>query len=328
MNDSSTPTAGRAPLRMRWPLRRRNGGRAPAAHAAAKAPSRLRPRRPRVRTLLLVAVLATLLGAGWFWLRDSSLVGVKDVTVTGIVGGQSAEITDALEEAAGSMTTLHVREEALRAAVEPFSIVKDIEVSTDFPNAMRIHVISNVAVGAVEMGGRAIPVTADGTLLRDVTASASLPRVPLHGTPTGSRLTEGEALRAVSALGVAPPAMRSRIERVAVTRENGLELQLANGPALWFGGGERLLAKWAAATAVLADPEAAGASYVDVSAPSRPAVGGLPDGAPAESDSDLPELPEGMVIDPATGGAVDPNAPADATATGAETPETTAETVP
>jgi len=325
MNDSSTPTAGRAPLRLRWSLRRRN-----AAHAAAraKAPSRLRPRRPRARTVVAAALLVALLGAGWFWLRDSSLVAVKDVTVTGIVGGQSAEITDALEEAAGSMTTLHVREEALRAAVEPFSIVKDIEVSTDFPNAMRIHVISNVAVGAVELSGRAIPVTADGTLLRDVAAPASLPRVPLHGTPTGSRLSEGEALRALAALGAAPPALRSRIERVAVTRAHGLELQLANGPALWFGGGERLLAKWAAATAVLADPEAAGASYVDVSAPSRPAVGGLPDGAPAESETDLPELPEGMAIDPATGGAFDPNAPADTSAAGTESPDTTAETVP
>lgn len=320
MQESSTPTADRPPLRLRWPLRRR-GAR---STAASKAPSRLRLRRPRLRTLLLVAVLATLIGAGWFWLRDSSLVAVKNVTVTGIVGGQSADITDALEEAAGSMTTLHVREEALRAAVEPFSIVKDIEVTTDFPNAMRIHVISNVAVGAVEAGGRATPVTADGTLLRDVTAAASLPRVPLHGTPTGSRLTEGEALRALAALGVAPPSLRSRIERVAVTREHGLELQLTNGPALWFGGGERLLAKWAAASAVLADPEAAGASYVDVSAPSRPAVGGLPDGAPAESASDLPELPEGMAIDPATGGAVDPNAPA----IGTETPDIAAETVP
>jgi cell division protein FtsQ len=45
---------------------------------------------------------------------------------------------------------------------------------------------------------------------------------------------------------------------------------------------------------VLADPEAAGASSIDVSAPERPAVGGLPDGAPAEGESDVPALPEGF----------------------------------
>ncbi|MBB4664699.1 cell division protein FtsQ/DivIB [Conexibacter arvalis] len=325
MNESSTPTAGRPPLRLGRLLRRR--ARAGAGASAARA-GRLRPRRPRARTVVLVALLATLLGVGWFWLRDSSLVAVRDVTVTGIVGAQSAQVTDALDEAARSMTTLHVREEALRSAVEPFSIVKDIEVSTDFPRGMRIHVVSNVAVGAVELGGRATPVTADGTLLRDVSASASLPRVPLHGTPTGSRVKEGEALRALAALATAPPALRSRIERVAVTRAHGLELQLANGPALWFGDGARLAAKWGAAAAVLADPEAAGASYVDVSAPSRPAVGGLPEGAPEESESDLPEVPEGIYVDPATGAAINPEAETDPAASAAQSPGTTAETVP
>ena len=319
MNDSTT-TSARPSLRFGRPLRR---ARRSATNATAA-----RPRRPRLRTVVLAATVTTLLVVGWFWLRDSSLVAVRDVTVTGVVGAQSAEVADALEEAARSMTTLHVREQTLRAAVEPFSIVKDIEVSTDFPRGMRIHVISNVAVGAVELGGRATPVTADGTLLRDVSAPDSLPRVPLRGTPTGTRLKEGEALLALAALGVGPRELRSRIERVAVTREHGLELQLANGPALWFGDGERLQAKWAAVAAVLADPQAAGATYVDVAAPSRPAVGGLPDGAPAESESDLPEVPEGLTVDPATGGAVDPDAPADGAVSGTETPDSTVETTP
>lgn len=310
MNDPSTPSAARPPLRFGRPLRRARG--AGAARAA-----RLRPRRPRLRTVVFAALLAALLGTGWFWLRDSSLVAVRDVTVTGIVGGQSAEVTRALEQAASSMTTLHVREQALRAAVEPFSIVKDIEVTTDFPRGMRIHVISNVAVAAVELGGRATPVTADGTLLRDVAASASLPVVPLRATPGGSRLDEPDALHALAALGVAPAALRARVQRIAVTTAHGLELTLANGPALWFGDDDRLPAKWAAAAAVLADPQAAGASYVDVTAPSRPAVGGLPDGAPATSESDVPVVPEGLEIDPATGGAVDP-----------QTPDPTAETAP
>ena len=323
MGESSTPSAVRPPLRLRRLRRARTTPAAPAR--------RLRPRRPRLRTVLLAGLLAALLGAGWFWLRDSSLVRVRDVTVTGIVGGQADEVTRALEEAARSMTTLHVREQTLRAAVEPYSIVKGIEVSTDFPRGMRVHVISNVAVGAVELAGRATPVTADGTLLRDVAASASLARVPLHGTPGGSRVQEGEALRALAALGVAPRALRARVEQAAVTRAHGLELQLADGPALWFGDGERLLAKWTAAAAVLADPQAAGATYVDVTAPGRPAVGGLPDGAPATGESDLPDVPEGLEIDPATGAAVDPDAGAalgDGTAGATESPDSTAETAP
>lgn len=297
--------------------------------------TRVRPRRPRLRTIV-VAVLATaLLVAGWFWLRDSSLVGVRTVTVTGLGGGQAAEIEQALADAGRSMTTLHLRREALDSAVAPFSIVKRIEVSTDFPHGLRIHVVSNVAVGAVEIDGRRTPVTADGTLLRDVAASDRLPLVPLHGTPAGSRLAEGEALAAFAVLGAAPSGFRARVERVATTRAHGLELTLRDGPALWFGDRERLTAKWAAVAAVLADPEAAGATYVDVSAPERPAVGGLPDGAPATSESDDPDLPEGATVDPESGALLDLGEGSGAastddgtTSTDAATPDPTVETTP
>jgi cell division protein FtsQ len=250
-----------------------------------------------------------LLLAGWFWLRDSSLVAVRTVEVTGIEGTQGARVRAALEEAARSMTTLHVRQGALDTAAEPFSIVKRIEVSTDFPHTMRIHVVTNVAVGAIVVDGRRIAVTSDGTLLRDVPAAAALPEIPLRSAPGGARLTERDAVAAVAALGVAPPALRGRVAAVQVTADRGLTLQLAHGPLLVFGGGERLEAKWAAAAAVLADPDAAGASAIDVSAPERPAVSGLPDGAPATGESDIPTLPEGTEADPATGAGAVPTDP-------------------
>lgn len=295
----------------------------------------IRLRRPRLRTVLCSALALALLVAGWFWLRDSSLVAVRTVTVTGLNGGQAAEIEQALDHAGRSMSTLHLRREALDSAVAPYSIVKRIEVSTDFPHGLRVHVVSNVAVGAVELDGRRTPVTADGTLLRDVAASDRLPLVPLHGTPAGSRLSEGEALAAFAVLGAAPAAFRGRVERVASTRAHGLELQLRDGPALWFGDRERLAAKWAAVAAVLADPQAAGGTYVDVAAPERPAVGGLPDGAPATSESDDPDLPEGATVDPETGALLDVDGDGAAagtddgsTSTDAATPDPTVETTP
>lgn len=272
-------------------------------------------RRPRPRTLLAAVAALVLLLAGWFWLRDASLVAVRTVEVTGIGGAQGAEVRAALDEAARSMTTLHVRRDALETAVAPFSIVKRVEVSTDFPRTMRIHVVTNVAVGAVVVDGRRIAVTSDGTILRDVTAPAKLPEIPVRMPPAGARLTERAAVRAVEALGAAPAALRTRVEAVRTSAARGLELQLAHGPLLVFGGDERLDAKWAAAAAVLADAEAAGASAIDVSAPERPAVAGLPDGAPATGESDLPTLPESAVqanpaaeleSDPAAGSTLDP----------------------
>lgn len=276
-------------------------------------------RRPRPRTLLAAGAALLLLLAGWFWLRDSSLVAVRTVEVTGIDGPQGAKVRAALEEAARSMSTLHVRQGALDTAAAPFSIVKRIEVSTDFPHTMRIHVVTNVAVGAVVVDGRRIAVTSDGTILRDVTAPAALPEIPVRSAPAGTRLTEHSAVVAVAALGAAPSALRGRVEGVQTTADRGLTLQLAHGPLLIFGGDERLAAKWAAAAAVLADPDAAGATAIDVSAPERPAVSGLPDGAPATGESDVPTLPEGDTgVDPATDPATastDPTASADPSAT-------------
>jgi cell division protein FtsQ len=48
---------------------------------------------------------------------------------------------------------------------------------------------------------------------------------------------------------------------------------LRAGPALYFGGAHQLAAKWQSAVAVLANPSSAGAAYIDVSDPSRPAAG-------------------------------------------------------
>lgn len=289
--------------------------------AAVRRRGAARPalRRPRPRALLAAGAALVLLLAGWFWLRDASLVAVRTVEVTGVDGPQGARVRAALEEAARSMSTLHVRQGALDTAAAPFSIVKRIEVSTDFPHTMRIHVVTNVAVGAVVVDGRRIAVTSDGTILRDVTAPAALPEIPVRSAPAGARLSERDAVAAVAALGAAPSALRGRVEAVQTTADRGLTLQLAHGPLLIFGSDERLGAKWAAAAAVLADPDAAGATAIDVSAPERPAVTGLPDGAPATSESDIPSMPEGDTgIDPATdptAASTDPAAATDPSAT-------------
>lgn len=254
---------------------------------------RLPARRPPLRVLLAAATALALLIAGWLWLRESSLVEVRSVEVTGIAGAEGAPVRAALDEAGRSMTTLHVRRDALETAVAPYPLVRRIEVATDFPHALRVRVVTNVAVGVVVLGGRRVPVTSDGTLLRDVAARGSLPTVPLDA-PTGStRLTDREALAAVAALGAAPAELRARVESVTTTDAHGLALRLAHGPLLWLGDGTRLAAKWAAAAAVLADPEAAGASTIDVTAPERPAVGGLSDGAPTTGESDIPTPPVG-----------------------------------
>jgi cell division protein FtsQ len=64
----------------------------------------------------------------------------------------------------------------------------------------------------------------------------------------------------------------------------GLTAPLSNGPVLYFGGPERLRAKWTAVARVLADKSSAGATYLDVRLPERPAAGGLE--APQQQEPD------------------------------------------
>jgi cell division protein FtsQ len=236
----------------------------------------IRPRRrftPRLRLVLAAALaLAALLFGGWMWLRGSSLVGVEHVTITGEGGADAAAIRSALRSAARNMTTLDVQVAQLRIAVSPFPEVKSLRVSTQFPHGMVIHVIEQLPVAAVAVAGRMVPVAADGTLLRNSSASG-LPLIPLSVPPVGRRLTEGSAPQEVALLAAAPYRMLSQISQVTTAGGHGLVAELRNGPSLYFGDATQLRAKWIAATEVLADSGSAGASYIDITDPTRPAAG-------------------------------------------------------
>jgi cell division protein FtsQ len=230
--------------------------------------------RVRLRVWIVIGAVATLglLGGAWVWLRDSPLVSVNRVTVTGLSGPDSGAIRSALSLAARNMTTLDVHLGQLRTAVAPYPVVKDVRVSTQFPHGMRIQVIEQLPVGAVVAGGEAIAASADGTLLHDVPA-ASLPTVPLRSLPGGSRVTDQTALNALALLAASPHRFEAKIGQVTTSSPRGLVVQLRSGPAIYFGPPSAFAAKWAAAAAVLAAPASAGAAYIDVSDPAMPAAG-------------------------------------------------------
>jgi cell division protein FtsQ len=236
-----------------------------------RAVGRPRMLRPRI-AIALLALLASA-GGAWLWFRDSPLVSVQRVLVSGESGPDAAQIRSALIAAARTMTTLDVRIERLRTAVAPFPIVKEVRVSTSFPHEMRIRVIEQIPVAAVVAGGRAIAVTGDGTLLHDVAVSPALPQVPVRVPPGGSHVRDGDALSAVRLLAAAPYGLLAHVSQVTSTPAHGLVAQLRNGPSVYFGDASAVAAKWAAAVAVLADAGSAGAAYIDVSDPQRPAAG-------------------------------------------------------
>lgn len=228
--------------------------------------------RPGLRALAVLLALLALGAGGWVWLRNSSFVAVKRVTIVGVSGRDAHQISAALTSAAHNMTTLDVKMAALRTAVAPYPVVKRLRVSTDFPHGMRIKVFEQVPVAMISAGGVQIAVSSDGTLLRGTSVSESLPAIPLPVTPGGVRV-RGATLAVVRLLAAAPYQLLPKVSQASDGSAHGLEAQLRSGPKVYFGSNDDLAAKWTAAAAVLADSGSAGADYIDVTVATRPAAG-------------------------------------------------------
>jgi cell division protein FtsQ len=246
-------------------------------------------RRPPARAVAACACVLALLGGAWLWLRDSGLVAVDDVSVTGLSGTEAPRVRAALEGAARDMTTLHVRPDQLRTAVEPYPSIMAVDAHADFPHGLRIVVHEHVAVAALASGSDRVPVAADGTLLRG-SSTTGLPLVAA-APPAGDTLSDKRALRVVTLLAAAPPALRAKVSRV-YAGPRGLTAPLEAGPVLYFGGADRLRAKWTAAAQVLADRGSGGATYIDLRLPERPAAGGLADPTPAQLEQPAQSGPQ------------------------------------
>jgi cell division protein FtsQ len=233
---------------------------------------------PRLRRRLLAgALIAALIGGLYFlWLRDSSLVAVEQVSVTGLTSRDSERLRAALTSTAETMTTLHVEPERLERAAAAFPVVAAIEVTRDFPHGLRIHVIEHRPAAVVEVDGREVPIAGDGSVLAGMPVEGGLPAIELSIALPQRRLPPGAARDSARVAGGAPSVIARRLESVG--REGGARgvvVQVEDGPEIVFGGADRIAAKWAAAVRVLADEEAAGAAYVDVRIPERPVAGGV-----------------------------------------------------
>jgi cell division protein FtsQ len=267
----------------------------------------LRAPGPRLRLrLLILALLCAALAAGYqFWLRDSSFVSVDEVKVSGLTTKDAERVRAALTSAGQTMTTLDVDRELLGDAVAHYPVVRALEISTDFPHGLEIRVIEHHPAALIALGGDEVPVAGDGTVLRGMPVEERLPTIDIEAKTRRQRLTDSAALHAARVAGAAPAPLRSRIETVEVRTEDGVVVLMPEGPELIFGDGTRAEAKWIAATRVLADPEAEGATYIDVRLPGRPAVAGLP------AATVTPMSPAGTPIAPVGGAAVtDPSAAA------------------
>jgi cell division protein FtsQ len=224
--------------------------------------------------VIAAAIAIVVLYAGYMlWFRNLSLFSIDDVTVTGATTNGPA-IKKAVEQAAGDMTTLHLKDDELRNVVAHFPTVASVGATTSFPHTLHVTVTERLPVAFVKVGDQRTAVSADGYLLLGLAFNPKdLPRI--EGVAAHGARLSGDAAAQAAILGATPQPLRPRIESSAWDDgQGGVVVSLDGGPDLRFGDGSRARDKWTAAVAVLSSPEHGSPSYLDVSVPERPVSGG------------------------------------------------------
>lgn len=263
-----------APGARRWSIRR------PIALALSAIAAR---RRLRIAAICLT-VAVPLLGGGWLWLRHSSLVAVEHIRITGVHGPQAHAIESALRDGAKGMSTLDAKPSTLEAAVARFPAVSAVRAIPSFPHSLRIAVTQQPAVAALLVGGIRTAVSGRGIVLGQSLPTSSLPTVADDAVPgPGSQLRNVLVLEALSVLAAAPAAL-DHLAAKAYFGSRGLTVEMRNGLQVLFGDATLPHAKWLSLASVLADKSSAGATYVDVRLPGRPAAGFPPGAGPGRPE--------------------------------------------
>jgi cell division protein FtsQ len=279
-----------------------------AGLALSRAGLRLLWRRRGTRIALIAVLIGTpLLAGGYMLLRHSSFVAVQRVQIGGVHGPEAPAIKAALVVAARQMSTLDVRDGALRAAVAPFRLVREVKAYPRFPHGLRVEVVEQLPVAALIAAGQRSAVAADGVVLGPAYLSSSLPTLGGWSVPAaGAHLHDRGLLASLRVLGAAPAALGKLVAR-SYSGPEGLTVAMRNGLVVYFGDATRAHAKWLSLARVLADKSSAGALYVDVRLPGRPAAGfaagsGPPSEAAAREASGKSESTVGALAEGLAGG--------------------------
>jgi cell division septal protein FtsQ len=141
--------------------------------------------------------------------------------------------------------------------------------STTTAKAEPVH-----AVARIGEGKRVIVVGSDGRLLGSASGKSEkrLPVLSAKEPPKGKQV-RGHVREEVLILAAAPKPLR-RYLAAADYGKTGVDVELTSGIEIRFGDARQAEKKWRGAAAVLADPSVTKLSYVDVHAPTRPAVKG------------------------------------------------------
>ncbi|MEV5312162.1 FtsQ-type POTRA domain-containing protein [Streptomyces sp. NPDC052610] len=242
---------------------------------------RLLLRSPRFRTIIILAVALTLLGAGGGWLLyGSQLLRLERVSVSGTRVLTPEQVREAADAPVGE-PLISVDTEAMESRLRrKLPRIDTVDVERSWPHGMGLKVTERTAVLLVEKGGKFVEVDDEGVRFATVSdAPKGVPLLELRVSRSSSaaaslrrfgeaRLTR-EAVRVAGAL----PDRVARLTRVVKVRSyDDISLELGDGRTVAWGSGEKGALKARTLNALMkAAPDA---RHFDVSVPTAPASSG------------------------------------------------------
>lgn len=274
----------------------RAGGRAGTAMIdRRRAVRHARHRRRRTMLLCGVAATATLLGA--WWIGTGPVLSLTAVNISGYQQPDQAVVARTVQIAARHGTMLKLPTVAVREALAAYPWVEDVHLSHNWLRSADVTIVQATPVAvALTADGRRILVSSSGRALGVDGRGRELPTYRVPNLTIGAWL-RGSAERA-------PFTVLTSMSPVAARRVRDLRLQngvlvgrLAHGTELKLGPPTELWAKSRALEAVLRGPKIAEdlavATYLDVSAPKQPTLGGVPESDAGEASTEGQALPTG-----------------------------------
>jgi cell division protein FtsQ len=213
----------------------------------------------RVLAIGFGAVLAVL--GAYVVARQSSLFAVQTLEIRGAPPVVEEAVRTSLRPVERE-SLLRVDLESVQSRLTAIPSVRDASLDRAFPHTLRVNVTAERPVAVLRRGSEAWLVSARGRVIRQLEHPrlSRLPRVwvPLTvAAAAGDHLTDGSAVKAVTALAALDTGPRRLPARVAQARADDRELTLvlAAGTELRLADQEDLALKLAVAREVLLGPD-------------------------------------------------------------------------
>jgi cell division protein FtsQ len=232
----------------------------PPTRVAPRPPAAAPPRSSR-RGRVIGAVLVTLtvlVVAGWL-VGFSSVLGVRQVTVTG-VRALTADQVRAVAAVPDGRPLARVDIAAVAGRVRGLAGVERVAVTRSWPGTLRITVTERRGVALVDRGDAFWLVDPDGVVFQRLSTHPKLPILRIPGVDPDS----DEARAALTAVTALSPALLAQVGEVRAPTPEQVTLYLSGRRTVRWGGADRSAAKAQVLTALLSRP----GSYYDVSTPS------------------------------------------------------------